>query len=115
MKIGQRYSLLDILVVIVYGLGFLIIALNMFFANPLSNRENTMIDYINSSFPIVSIFFVSVLLTWIIYEGADSRLWYWLPPLCFFFWCNRLGKQIIVILTVLAVILGMASSYLGPF
>jgi hypothetical protein len=115
MNVGRKYSGLDIFVVIVYGLAFLIVIFNICFVDPLSKKENIVIDYVNYSVPIMSVFWVSVLLTWIIHGGADSRLWYWLPPLCFFFWCNRWQRWAFVILTVVAGLFGMASSYLESF
>jgi hypothetical protein len=46
MNVGRKYSGLDIFVVIVYGLAFLIVIFNICFVDPLSKKENIVIDYV---------------------------------------------------------------------
>ena len=115
MKDKSKYSGLDVLVVIVYGIIFLVVILNACLVHPLSGKAPIVIDYVNSFASILATFWVSIILTWIIYGGIESHLWYWLPPLCFFFWLNRRQRFVFIIFNVLVILLAMASSHLGPF
>jgi len=109
----RRFSILDLLVVLAFLLGYFDIILNMLLYNRqvvfgLSD-QGALIYYIGKASPLLTVFGVSSILTWMIYDGVDSPLWKWFPPFCFFFWCNRWQKWALVILLIVSTLIGMIS------
>jgi hypothetical protein len=114
----RRYSSLDILVVLVFVLSFIGMAIHILCYDKQAGmefREQPLLVYWVDGLGQIFIPTVGVaaLLTWIVYGGADSRLWYWLPPFCGFFYLNRWQKKTLVVLLVLMIVAGIAGGTLG--
>ena len=118
MKNG-KYTSLDILVIIVCALMVSIaIARSIWIEYQIHSphpKQGSFFYFLNESLPLLAIFTMSSILTWMIYGGAHSPLWRWLPPLCFCFWTNYWQRWVIVVLMTLGVIIGMMGWFLGPF
>jgi hypothetical protein len=115
----EKYSTLDLIVIFVFALLFFQVVVYMLWFDPeaaLEFREQrAIIYYIDAAKPLFAIYAISSLLTWMIFGGSESHLWKWLPPFCFFFWCNRWQKWMLVSLIILGTLVGIIASALGPF
>jgi hypothetical protein len=107
----KKYSGLDLLVGVVYGVGFLMVIANILWFDleaELEFREQpALLHYVNAARPLFVTFAVASVLTWMIHGGVDSRLWRWLPPFCFFFWCNNWQKWVVVSIIIGGALLSM--------
>ena len=115
----RKYTILDLLVFFIYALAFLLVIVNFLWfdheAAVQLKEQSFLVHYINSAKPLFVVFGVSTLLTWMIFGGADSRLWKWLPPLCCFFWCNRWQKWVLISVIIFFTLFGMIVGALGLF
>lgn len=113
----RKHSNLDFLVIFFYALAFLQVIVNMLWFDREAAIElrdqSALLSYVNNATPMLVVFVLSSILTWMIYGGAKSLLWKWLPPFCFFFWCNTWQRWVLVILIVLSTLLAMVQGALG--
>ena len=115
----KNYSFLDLVVLFVVTSTIIGAIVGSVFVDSSPNREgsngNEAWFYLKGTGFFLGMFLVPSLITWMLYGGANSKLWYFLPPFCFFFWCNRLQKWILVMLLVVVVLIGIIKHVSEPF
>ena len=115
----KNYSFLDLVVSFVVISTIVLAIVGGVFVSVSTNRELSNINetwfYLKGIGFFLGVLFVTSLFTWMWYGGASSKLWYWLPPFCFFFWFGRWQKWVFVLLLVAVIIVGLMKHVSEPF
>jgi hypothetical protein len=115
----KKYSTLDFFVLSIIVLTFLALAINTVVSQYLPRDE--VLDraatafYIEKAMLFITILFIPLILTWMLYGGVNSSLWNWLPPFCFFFWCTKWQRWVFVLLFLGAILAGLVKLAGEPF
>jgi len=116
---AKKYSILDFLVSSMFLLLFLALAINTIVSQYPPNdwgldKSETAV-YIEKAMFFITMFFIPLILTWMLYGGVNSPLWNWLPPFCFFFWCSNWQRWVFVLLFVGVTLMGLVKLAGEPF